>query len=76
MNLFKIFLDIFSGHGLVQFLIAILIIAIIVYALKLLFEWLFPPANVPKPIRILFWLIIAIIVILYLLNRFAGGINI
>lgn len=68
-----ILLGVFSGTGLVQFLVSLLIIGIVIYALKVLLDWLAPP--IPRPLMIILWLIIAVIVIVYLVNRFAGGLN-
>jgi len=61
-------LGILSGGGLVQFLIALVIIAIVIYGVKILLDWI----SIPQPIKTLVWLVIAVCVILFLLNKFAG----
>lgn len=61
-------LGILSGGGLVAFLVTLLIIAIVIYALKLLLDYV----PIPQPIKLFMWLIIAVIIIIYLLQRFAG----
>jgi len=56
--------------GLVSLLVAILIIVVIVYAVRILVDYL----GVPQPIRALLYLIIAVVVIVWLLNRFGVAI--
>ncbi len=74
MNILTIFLGVLAGNGLVAFLVALLVIAIIVYALMVLFNWL-ATQGLPQPIKILLWLIVAVCIVLYLVNRFGGAIN-
>ena len=62
------FLSVFTGGGLVSFLVAIVIIAIVIYAVKVLLDWL----TLPQPIKTLIWLVVAVVVILWLLNKFGG----
>ncbi len=62
-------IGILSGNGLVAFLGTILIVAVICYGIKILLDILKVPAG---NIRNLIWLIVAVVVIIYMLNKFLG----
>lgn len=64
---FLLLQTIVSG-GLISFLIALLVLAIIIYAIHLLIGFL----GLDPRIAQFVYLIIAVIVIVYLLNRFLG----
>ena len=56
------------AFSLVSFLVACLVIAVVVYVLKLLVDFF----GVPQPIKTIILLIVALVAILYLVNRFLG----
>ena len=47
MNILTIFLGVLAGTGIIAFLFSILIIAVIIYAVKILLDWM----EVPQPIK-------------------------
>jgi hypothetical protein len=57
--------------NLVGLLVAILVLAILVYAAKVLIDWL----EFPPPIRTVIMLIIGVIVLLILLNMLGVGVG-
>jgi multisubunit Na+/H+ antiporter MnhB subunit len=57
--------------NLVGLLVAILVLAILVYAVKILIDWL----EFPAPIRTVILLIVGVIVLLILLNLLGVGVG-
>lgn len=54
----------FTANGLVGFLIALIIICIVLYAISLVLGMI----QLPPPVKTLVWLVIAVIVLIFLLN--------
>jgi len=67
-----VLLALFTGTGIVAFLVTLLLLAVIIYGISLLFGMM----NLPENIKKLAWLVVGICVILYLLNRFGGGLGV
>jgi hypothetical protein len=56
---------------LTAFLVTLIVVAIIVYAISLVLGTL----AIPQPIKTLVWLVVAVIVIVYLLNLLGVGVG-
>lgn len=54
----------FTANGLIGFLIALIILCIILYAISLVLNMI----QLPPPVKTLVWLVIAVIVLIFLLN--------
>lgn len=61
-------LGIFTGSGLIAFLVTALVIAVVIYVIILILNEL----GVTGTIRKLIMILMAVIAIVYLVNRFAG----
>jgi len=64
-------IGILTGNGLVAFLVTAIVLAIIIYVIVLIMAEL----GVTGTIRKLIMLLLAVIVIVYLFNRFGGALN-
>jgi len=69
-------LSIISGNGLLAFLTTLLILAVIIYGLILIFGMI-RSANpkIPSQIFTLIWIIVTVLAVVYLYNRFGGVIG-